>query len=191
VENIFDQSFYKELIKYWPKRYWLEPPTKITKNYDRGMAWSYGEPVPESFKYHPTVKKMLDYLRTEKFQNRIKNFIGKDKDFVSYSFAMHKSYPGTQVVPHRDGIYNNDLAQNVINVFFFVNGNGGKNAGGLTLTNDAMGDDVIFEPTNLKNSCLIYDSKAPFYHGFKPMRLGRYRWSIGAQFLEKDFVEKQ
>ncbi|MFQ6016736.1 MAG: hypothetical protein ACE5KF_00925, partial [Kiloniellaceae bacterium] len=47
---------------------------------------------------------------------------------------------------------------------------------------------LVFEPRNLTNSAIVYQSAAPFFHGFRPMRLGTYRWTINAQFCGKNWL---
>jgi len=191
VKDVFSKDFHDELIKNWPKRYYFTPPKKLTKGYDVGFPWAYGqENDPEYIYQYPTIKKFLHYLRSQDFERRMSDFVGRDMPFASYSLVMHTSYPGTQVVPHKDGVYENENTKNFLNILFFINGTGGKNSGGLTLSRDNELKDVIVEPTELVNTALIYDSKADFYHGFKPIQFGKFRWAAGAQFCEQGFIDK-
>jgi len=68
---------------------------------------------------------------------------------------------------------------------------GGGDSGNLSLSRDNELKDIIIAPDNLKNTCLIYDSLADFYHGFSPVANGKFRWAINSQFCEKSFLEKQ
>lgn len=190
LENFFSHDFYQELKAQWPKRYEFEPPKKLTKSYDTGFQWirnKTGE--PESIHKYSSLTKLLNYLRSDKFSKRMMQFVGRNMEFVCYSFLMQTTYDGSQVVPHKDGIYNNEKAKNFLNILMFVDGTGGKNSGGLTLSRDNEQKDIIVEPMNLKNTALIYDSKANFYHGFRPLEKGKFRWSIASQFCEKSFIE--
>jgi hypothetical protein len=64
----------------------------------------------------------------------------------------------------------------------FVNGQGGRNGGGLAISRDNELKDVIVEARCLQNSALLYDVKANFYHGFKPLDKGKFRWSMSSEF---------
>ena len=93
------------------------------------------------------------------------------------------------MAPHKDGIAEDHRLTDIIDLVFFVNGKGGKKSGGLMIAKDNELNDVIFEPQNLFNSCLIYDIKADFYHGFPPVAPGKFRWAINSQFGEKEFID--
>lgn len=191
LEDILARDFHQELIKNWPKRYFLEPPKKLVKSYDLGFVWTYGQiNDPLYLDRYPAIAKIFNYLRSEEFCKRIKEFVGLTKDFVCYSFLLNITYPGSQVAPHKDGVYNNTDTSHFLNIIFFINGIGGKASGGLALARDNELKDIIIEPQKLINTALIYDSKANFYHGFKPVEPGKFRWAINAQFCEKDFVDK-
>ena len=55
-----------------------------------------------------------------------------------------------------------------------------QNGGGLAISKDNELKDVIVEARNLKNTALLYDVNADFFHGFKPLDRGKFRWSMSA-----------
>ncbi len=189
LENILSPEFHSEIIQNWPPKYFLTPPKKISKSYNTGFNWTYGGTPPEHLEQFPTLTKFFKYLQSSEFQSRVTNFVGLGKNFVCYSFTINSTYPGSEVLPHKDGIYHNAQAQAFINIVFFIDGTGGKNSGGLMLARDNELKDAIVEPTNLRNTCLIYDSKTDFYHGFRPVERGKFRRAINVQFCAADFVE--
>lgn len=194
VENIISEEFYEELVKNFPKRCYFETPTKLAKSYDTGFNWSRGQQFDfnryDPYHQHQTLLKFKDYLGSVNFQERITKFIGLNKNFVCFSFTVNRTQTGSQVIPHKDGIqYDPDIPA-FINMVFFINGTGGKNSGNLSLSRDSDFEDMIVEPDNLKNACLIYDSMADFYHGFRPVEQGKFRLAINSQFCEKGFKEK-
>ena len=194
VENILSEEFHQELIKNWPSRVWFNPPNQLAKSYDSGFGWCYGSPLSlntDVYSQHKTIKKFFDCLRSPEFEKRISDFIGRDKDFICYSFTANHTYPGSEVMPHKDSIKDDSKAKNgFINIVFFINGTGGKNSGNLSLSKDNELKDLLVEPENLKNTCLICDSLADFYHGFSPVERGKFRWAINSQFCERSYVEK-
>lgn len=70
---------------------------------------------------------------------------------------------------------------------FFIKGTGGSNSGGLAILGDNTFEQVIFEPYNLINSVLIYNSLFPFYHGFAPIAFRKKRLAIIAQFCSVQY----
>lgn len=194
IENIISDEFYKELIRNWPSKIFFDPPTKLAKSYNSGFSWLYGiDPNFNRFDpYHryQIVPQFLKYLRSPEFVSRITKFVGSNQDFVCYSYSMNMSITGSQVTPHKDGIQSDSRAKKFINIVFFINATGGKNSGNLSLSKDDELKDLIIEPANLKNTCLIYDSLADFYHGFRPVAKGKFRWAAISQFCPTSYVEK-
>lgn len=183
IENIFDAEFHKELVANWPKNRYMEPPFDLYKSYNRGFNWVRGhkENIPY-FELHPHLKSCFDYLQSTGFAGRISFFAGDGIDRKCYSFLTTTSVTGSNVAPHRDSIAEDKDAKGFLNMVFFVDGTGGENSGGLAILGDGTFDKVIFEPKNLKNTVLIYDSVAPFFHGFPPIQFGKRRFSINSQF---------
>ncbi len=194
IENILSKEFHQELIKNWPCRIWFNPPNNIVKSYDSGFGWSYGNPPilnTDIYNQHKTIKKFFNLLHSKEFENRITKFVGRNKDFICYSYTVNSTYVGSEVMPHKDSIKDDPKAKNgFLNIVFFINGTGGKNSGNLSLSLDNELKDLIVEPENLKNACLIYDSLADFYHGFSPVAKGKFRWAINSQFCERGYVEQ-
>ena len=130
----------------------------------------------KTFQQFPIIGMMEDYFRSDEFVSRLEDFtadkiIGRSVGKLTFTRAYSQSF----CVPHLDGI-NSENADASINFIFFISGTGGSRGGGTCILDNADGD-VIFEPKNLTNSCLIYRSDR-LYHGFRPMRRGTFRYMI-------------
>ena len=181
AEQIVDAQFHARLVHTWPPRRYLDPPTSMEKSYDIGFRWERGRADPKFLDAFPCLRAFLDYLRSDRFADRVSRYHGKP--MTCYSFLLTTSYPGSSVVPHKDSVFQSDEVAEMMNFAFFLNGTGGPRSGGLAVMRDNEFRDVIFEPTHLCNTLLVYDSKAPLFHGFRPIRFGKFRWAIFAQFM--------
>ena len=192
LENVLSPDFHQEILKNWPKSYYLNPPRKMTKSYNTGFRWDYDiSPKIDYADQFPAFQKFLDYLITDEFAQRIKNFAGVNFDLMCDSFLVSSTFVGSQVMPHKDGIYSDEKIKYCLNILFFINGREMPGSGGLVLAKDNELNEIMIEPPKLINTGLIYDVKADFYHGFKPVKLDKFRWAISSQFCDKDYVIRQ
>jgi hypothetical protein len=98
------------------------------------------------------------------------------------SSLVNRTYPGSVVVAHKDDSLPAKYGP-YINFVFFIDGAVGENSGELMLSRDNEYRDIIFRPPSIKNTCLIYDAAAPFYHGFKPVKWGQSRIAATVSFF--------
>lgn len=189
VENILSPEFHAELIRHWPKKRHFEPPKRLEKSYNIGFYWrpggARGFPRSDPYRQYPALLGFFDYLHSPEFARRAAVFAGGGMNLTLASFVAHDAGAGAQVAPHVDSVYADTGKTTGFNMIFFINASGGKNSGNLTLSRDNELQDIIFEPQNLKNSALIYDTHVNFNHGFPPIAKGKFRWAIGASFFEK------
>ena len=189
LNNVLDQGFHQQLVAGWPKRRFLTPPGDLLKSYDRGFDWWRGSPEePTYLDRHPAIAAFFNYVRSTEFAERITAFAGGGRQLSCYSFLLTNTWVGSLVAPHRDTIAFSPDGQHFLNIVFYISGTGGPGSGGLALLNDNKFDEVIFESTELTNTALIYDVSAPFYHGFRPVERGKYRWAIITNFCASDYV---
>lgn len=196
IEDILSADFHRELNAHWPRKRYLEPPRGAEKSYDTGFAWVNNRQNAPDFSYcdpygqYPTILALLNYLRSAEVSRRVTAFAGVGEDLVPYSFKVTDAGSGAEVMPHHDSNKNDPRARYLLNFIFFIDATGGKHSGGLCLSHDNELNDIIFEPTKLKNTCLVYDILGDFYHGFSPIAPGKFRRAIAAQFCQKSYVAK-
>lgn len=185
VENFFASDFHQELLAQWPARYEFNPPRSLAKSYDTGLAWggSGDTEPPGSIRKYSSLVKLRSYLCSADCSRRISRVYGGRVNLRCDTFLMHMTRRGSQVVPHRDGYYKSKHP--ALNIMMFVDGQGGRNGGGLAISRDNELKDVIVEAQNLRNAALLYDIKADFFHGFGPLDPGKFRWSMSSEFKDK------
>lgn len=185
-DGILNEPFHSELLAGWPKRHFLDPASDLRKSWDRGFAWRRGHGgEPADLDRHPALARYFAYLRSEEFGRRFSAVV--DEEVTCYSFLVTSSVTGSVVAPHRDDwAFLESGPKAVFNFVLFVDGTGGPGSGGLSILNTNTFDEVIFESLKLRNTALIYDVKAPFYHGFEPIRQGKFRHAIIANFVSPD-----
>ncbi|MEM1274336.1 MAG: hypothetical protein AAGF88_10995 [Pseudomonadota bacterium] len=186
MEGVFDPAFHELLVKNWPDRAFFVSPKSILKGYDYGFQWVDGQPKDlANGDLHPEIQSMRDTMDSAEMAARVKAMTGWEHDLHCNSTLATYSYPGTCVVPHRDTVVEKSGYASA-NFIFFINGSGGERSGGLVLSRDNELKDRIFEPSHLVNSCLVYDTSAPFFHGFEPIQRGKFRWMMSAHFAAPD-----
>jgi hypothetical protein len=129
---------------------------------------------------HPHIRALFDYFRSAEFIARVQAFSGRDEPLTFNRFQLTASYPGTLVAPHRDSPQS---GRNWLQFLFYVSATGGEESGGTAILRDNEFREVVFEPQNLTNSCLVFDPFAPFFHGVRPIAFGKYRWMLGAEYV--------
>ena len=190
-DEVFLKDFHQDLVDQWPSNDFFSAPRHAIKSYNIGFRWvRTRSSAPEFIDLHPAVAHLFKCLTSDRFAKRVQQFAGAQEEMACCSFLLNTTYPGSQVVPHLDSIANNPNASPYLNIVFFINGSGGEQSGGLAIIEDNNFEEVIYEPENLFNTCLIYDSIAPFYHGFKPVAFGKFRWAVASQFCKKSLLSK-
>jgi hypothetical protein len=69
---------------------------------------------------------------------------------------------------------------------FFIDGVNEIDSGGLTLVNDNQWNDIIFQPVNILNSIIIFNKNNNFYHGFRRINKGKYRYALLCNFTPEE-----
>src|ERR1700758_489906 len=102
---------------------------------------------------------------------------------------MVQSFPTYLELPRNAGGSAHGLPQNAaswVHFIFYISGTGGENSGGTAILGDNEFKHVIFEPTKMTNTCMIFDPVAPFFHGVRPLALGKYRWMASAEYVSSE-----
>lgn len=179
LEEFWDPAFHEKLVTHWPPSRFFRPIRYITKSYDMGMMWSHkGGDDPDFLRQFPAYEAAYNLLRSKEMCKRITQQAGDGIERACYQIILTRAYWGSNVVPHIDA---SNRKEN-INLIIFVDGTGGPRGGGLGFWRDNEFREKIFEPYNLRNTCVYYDMSEAFYHGFEPMRFGTFRWTINATY---------
>ena len=181
VEDFWDADFHARLIEEWPPDRYFEPIKYVTKSYDTGFVWSHSAEDPPYLYEFPGYKAAYDFLRSGEFCRRVDEVVGDGVERRCYQLIMTRSYWGSSIIPHLDSAN----VQHSINIVIFINGSGGPRGGGLGIWADNEFQKPIFIPENLRNSCIFYDMHEGFYHGFRPMGFGSFRWSLNAAYKKR------
>ncbi len=180
-ENFWELKFHTCLLKQLPDKRFLNPISTITKSYDRGLFWDPRTTLPKTIELFPALASAYRFLASDEFLQRICAVSGDSIERGCYQILMTRAYWGSSVIPHIDS--QNDPTR--INFIMFIDGTGGDESGGLGIWGDNEFKELIFEPKILRNTCIFYDMSEAFYHGFKPMRRGTFRWTINAAYSKK------
>ena len=166
------------MIEQWPPDRYFEPIKYVTKSYDTGFAWSDSREDPPYLDEFPGYKAAYDFLRSDEFCRRVDEVVGDGVERHCYQLLMTRSYWGSSIIPHLDSAN----VQHSVNFVIFINGSGGPRGGGLGIWADNEFQNPIFVPENLQKNCIFYDMHEEFYHGFRPMGFGSFRWSLNATY---------
>ena len=192
VENVFTPDFHARFVAEFPRFYYFAPIRNITKSYDTGFGWeAHTRRQPAYMSQNPVVRELYRFIQGSEFASVVTRLCDDGVERSCLAILLTKSYPGSSVIPHQDTASTRPEGQHYVNFVFFISGTGGERAGGLSIMNDAEYRDVVFEPRNLTNSMIFYRTAGPFFHGFKPMRFGTYRWTVNAHFCGRDWLASQ
>ncbi len=173
--SFWTKHFHEKLVSQCPPKRFFDPIKYITKSYDIGFRWSYKDKTyPEYLSDFPAYKLSYDYLSSKEFCNKLTSLVGDDVERVCYKILMTRAYGGSSIIPHIDS--HNEIGN--INLVIFIDGNDG----GLGIWQDNEFKKKIFIPKKLTNTCMLYDMCEEFYHGFEPMKKGKYRRTINATY---------
>ena len=190
IENFLDHNFYNFLNKNFPKKYELIKSKDPLKNYNMGFKY-VKDKRHLNLEISSAINTFYKFILSSQFENEINHIfnLNKQKLFckaIITSIAEENSF----LIPHIDDISStrNDLN---INFIYFVDGNNDdiEHSGGTSIYVDNEAQNVILKPTTLKNSVMIYNNVANFYHGFKFMKKNCFRKAISFQFInDKDLI---
>ena len=193
VENFFPEDVHTSLKNNFPPPdFYLEPENPL-KNYKTGFNYStinkkkYDE--KKGIKYmelFPVLEQIYDFIKNS---SELKNFVNNvtaNKDYQNCNLLTTYSTEGSYLIPHIDTVINSDDFKNVVNFIYFVDGGEVPEYSGATgIYKDNEFNIPLLIPKSLKNSVLIYDTKKPYFHGFKIMKKNMFRKAIIFSFMKK------
>ena len=184
VEDFLPNDLYLRLASDWPSKRWFQPLSKseLSKTYDSAFKLYVkndpGAVVPK------TLSHVYRFFSSREFESRIASLSVDSETMHCYWLTTINSYWGSGLAPHRDTPdIDNSGRDRRINIIYFVDANGeGWEAGGTAILKTNNYSEPVFIPRKLKNSLLIYETGAPFFHGFPPIKFGKFRRALTAHF---------
>jgi hypothetical protein len=191
VDLFFDPEFFAELLASWPPRRFFSPMHNALKSYDFGFRWRRGVDAPKFIGNFSALERAYSMLRSPEFSERVTQLCGDGIARSCYSLTCTWATERSALIPHRDTIAKDSNSGSFINIVIFVDANGkAPHAGGTCILADNEYRQIIFEPTKLTNTALFYQSNAEFFHGFKPLAPGAFRWTVIAQYCDVNFTKE-
>jgi hypothetical protein len=191
IDPYYEKTFFGELLAGWPRREFFAPMHNPLKSYDFGFRWLRANPRTDFIERFPALHAAYQMMQSPEMGRRITEICGDGIQRSCYSMTSTWATAGSGLIPHRDSfgtVPHDKVTGGFVNFVVFVDANGTPpHAGGTCILGDNEFKNVIFEPHNLRNTALIYQKEAAFYHGFKPLARGAYRWAIIAEFCDVDF----
>tara|TARA_Y100000768_G_C23952727_1_gene671076 strand:+ start:708 stop:1595 length:888 start_codon:yes stop_codon:yes gene_type:complete len=176
IENFMSEKAHQALIDNWPQSFFFNPMGKIIKEYNWGFRakrnlknFNFDS---KDFTYNPVMKKFYNFLSSDGFSNVINNLFKKEgEEYLLYSILSTTARKNSFLIPHVDNVQKTERNK-TYNCIYFVDGDDKdlENAGATSIYKDNNFKDLIFQPTSLKNSILIYNSTHNFFHGFKEIK---------------------
>jgi len=184
IEDFLPNDLYVQLASEWPRTRWFQPlkSTEVSKTYDSAFK-IYVKSEPEAI-VPKALSHVYRFLSSKEFESQISSLSLDSGSMQCYWLTTINSYWGSGLAPHRDTPdIDRSGCDRRINIIYFVDSNGeGWEAGGTAIlaTNNFL--EPIFIPRRLKNSLLIYATGAPFFHGFPPIKFGKFRRVLTAHY---------
>lgn len=165
TDQFFDQESWEIIRLHWPSINQFDPPTDHYKTNDHGFYWK--PKFDMNFSKHAFIMDQLTkFFSSDSFISKVSHLIEKTT-LQFYSFRAN-TYPlRSYVVSHIDSATHVNERIESLNFIIFIDGDPSS---GTFLTKNYDAKNADFVPTNMRNSCLIYNTKAPFFHGVLPIR---------------------
>jgi len=183
LENFFEKNYFERLSLIDIPKHHFKPMAQTFKSYDNGLI------NPEyTYKRYPPISECVNFFSSPKFESWLEELAADNLARVFDRMKTTRAYRGSSCIPHVDSIAKDLVSgeeNQSFNIIIFVKGTGGTKAGGTCIMRDNEYD-IEFEPTNLTNSCLIYDA-GQIFHGFAPMKKGKKRWMMAFNMNHTSF----
>lgn len=193
LENFLDTESHKLISENFPSKLYFKHKNDPTKFYYWGFEYlsgnylNYDKNLMDCFPY---LKSFYSYILSESFKKNLAllfNDYNFQNDYsvisINCTYAEHRSF----LIPHKDTAFNDNDESVIHNFIYFIDGNDKilRNSGATSLYLDNQFEKEILVPSTLKNSLLVYNTKANLFHGFNFMELRSFRKAIAFQILKK------
>ena len=183
IEEFLSVDSHRKLASNWPRTRWFQPlKSSKSKTYDSAFQL-YVRQTPDAL-VHKALQDVYRFFSSTEFESQVSKLSVDDAIMQCYWTTTIQSYYGSGLAPHRDTPEIDSSGRDRrINLIYFVDSNGqGWEAGGTAILKSNKFSDPVFIPGILKNSLLIYETGAPFFHGFPPIKFGKFRRVLTAHY---------
>lgn len=188
IEDFLPNDLYVRLASEWPRTRWFQPlkSSEVSKTYDSAFK-IYVKSEPDAW-VPKALGHVYRFFSSKEFESQIAALSADSESMHCYWLTTINSYWGSGLAPHRDTPdIDSSGRDRRINIIYFVDSNGeGWEAGGTAILATNNFSEPVFIPRRLKNSLLIYETGAPFFHGFPPIKFGKFRRVLTAHYKAFD-----
>ena len=168
VENWIENDFYEKLYESFPDisiftRIEQQDKTAFRRWWGTKKDGEIADPDEEDNELSPEWNLFYKYLHSEEFIKNFQKFSKVNVNRLKHWTFMNMEKGGYQL-PH---IHNE--GPRTIGLIFYFNKNWPDGAAGGTYMSRNEGSEILFEPYNLSNSCLIYHDGPYAEHGVRKM----------------------
>ena len=166
LEDIFFEDFYKKLYETFPK---IETFTKIETGDKTAFRRWWGkngkdgvlDPNEEDKELSPEWNLFYKYLQSNEFIEKIQKFSKINVNKTKH-FAFLNMQRGGYQLPHT-----HDVGPRTLILIIYFNKNWPDGESGGTYISKDDGAEIIFEPYNLENSCIVFQDGPYAEHGVR------------------------
>ena len=201
LENFIDINFYNKLLNDFPNKMYFKHKNDPTKFYYWGFEYLSEIPNKKYLNFDGQliskfafVEKYYNFILSDLFRENFKKLIQCKDTKLKFFFkvlSINATYAdgSSFLIPHKDSAYLSDKSELVHNCIHFIDGNDAniEKSGGTGLYLDNQFQKKVLIPSTLKNSLLIYNTKANLFHGFNFVNKNSFRKAFAFQILEKKF----
>lgn len=201
LEDFVDISFYNKLLNDFPNKMYFKHKNDPTKFYYWGFEYlselinkkylDFDEKLISNFTF---IEKYYNFILSDLFCENFKKMVRRKDIKLKFSLkvlSINATYAdsGAFLIPHKDSAYLSDNSEIVHNCIHFIDGNDAniEESGGTGLYLDNEFKRKVLIPSTLKNSLLIYNTKANLFHGFNFINKSSFRKAFAFQIIEKKF----
>lgn len=195
IDNFLEKESYDNLLKTWPKEFYFDPLGKIIKEYNWGFRqkkkitnfnFEKGD-----ISYNHGLKKFYEFIISKNLESTLNDLLKFENSYYEIaSILSTTARGGSFLIPHVDDVMLSERKK-TYNCIYFVDGENKDldSAGATSIYKDNNFQELIFQPTSLRNSMLIYNSTVSFYHGFKLTRKNmRERKTVNFQIYPNNYL---
>lgn len=202
LDDFFDSDTHNSLIKDWPQdEFFTRHTNNAIKFYEVGFKYNYAfkskgnnsnkkySLFQEDLNDNPAIKNIYNFLLSDFMNLNINKLTKNYGEYENLSIISSIAKPRSYLIPHIDSIFNEKSSKNrILNCIYFVDGNNNdpEYSGATSIFKDNNFQFPIFQPKNIVNSLLIYNSTSLFYHGYKKLNKLGHRKAITFQFRIKN-----